>query len=84
VGVTGAAVATVGGDTSTQPADLVVQVDARAVAFGRGIPLSARGDVATVTGSQTGGQTAIGARVPAAEITLSASPGTPPWQGPPA
>ena len=84
VGVTRAAVATVGGDTSTQPADLVVQVDARAVAFGRGIPLSARGDVATVTGSQTGGQTAIGARVPAAEITLSASPGTPPWQGPPA
>jgi hypothetical protein len=82
VGVTGAAVATVGGDTSAQPADLVVQVDARAVAFGRGIPLSARADVATVTGSQTGGQMAIGARVSAAEITLSASPGVPPWQGP--
>lgn len=66
VGVTGAAVASVGGDASTQPADLVVQVDARAVAFGRGIPLSARGDVATITSSQTGGQMVIGARVPAA------------------
>jgi Contractile injection system tube protein len=83
VGVTGAAVASVGGDPSTQPADLVVQVDARAVTFGRGIPLSARADVATVADSQTGGQAAIGARVPTSEISLPSSPGTPPWQGPP-
>lgn len=83
VGVTGASVATVGGDTSTQPVALVVQVDARAVTFGRGIPLSVRADVTTVADSQSGGQMAIGARVPTAEITLPSSPGAPPWQGPP-
>jgi len=69
-------------DTSAPPADLVVQVDARAVTFGRGIPLSARADVGTVANSQAGGPVVIGARVPPSEISAPASPLAPPWQPP--
>jgi hypothetical protein len=83
-GPAGAAPASAGGTASAQPANLVVQVDARAVTFGRGIPLSARADVNTVASSQTGGQMVIGARVPTAEIPSPTSPVAPPWQQPPA
>lgn len=68
------------GDTSGQPVGLVVQVDARAVTFGRGIPLSVRANADTVAVSQAGGQVVIGARVPTAAASSPASPGAPLWQ----
>ena len=79
----GSGAAGAGGDTSGQPAGLVVQVDARAVTFGRGIPLSVRADADTVAVSQAGGNVVIGARVPTTAASVSASPGAPLWQQPP-
>ena len=73
-GTASAATASAGSDASAQPVDLVVQVDARAVSFGRGIPLSVRADADTVASSQVGGQLVVGARVPTTEISLPPLP----------
>jgi len=69
-------------DASATPAGVTALVDARAVGFGRGIPLSRRADSNTVTGSSAGGQLVIGARAQGAEVSRPASPLTPPWQSP--
>jgi Contractile injection system tube protein len=47
------------------PPSAVTQVDTRAVSYGRGIPLSRRADLSSITDNGAGGQPVIGARASA-------------------